>query len=751
MTRFQNCLILPFPRILTGLGISFSTILIALLALSSYVSADDISLIQNMPAGKYWGDSGYWSGAIPSTSTSNNYFVGQQATGFRTKESSKANSSDTFPNGNTLWLGYNTDQTFSSARGGMALKSWNVTVNNLQLGNSLINQALASGTINLKGSMAVNGTIEFSFSNEAARKVNVQSAISGSGTITLSSQSSYNDNLVISSSNNAFTGTLNVVPNSSIVLSGANAMKNASSIVINDGATLKLNAAQSFVENSISGSGKLQIRADQNSDNSETPLYGISDDFTGTINVTNKARVHYSKPLSANNKLVIDEGSQFVMFNQSQVVINSDIELSGGGKPIASKNAGGLVFQGVESGVVNGKINVNSYSIIGSYTYADAVLTGDIDTKGNTLEFRQTREKENNSSTFTVTGNVLSSGENLGTIQLAYDVKAENADTYLHIGDSAASDAPTTQIINANVSNANKNEIVFQPGENRTIIVNGALKYNSNNNTNKKGFIKNGEGTLVLTADNSALTVPTTINAGIVQLTGNAVNVMGPVTVNANGTLELNVEEGEKTIAFANDNKIVGSGTIAKTGEGVLKLYADAQNKVAAERLVVSGGELDFKGYFDGDIVVINGAVFSTGNSIGELSVTGNVDITNGAALFEFGSFDNNEFDVLNILGDGNTFSAGAGMIELYFADDPQTWAVDGAEYKIVSNDEFTAGNYNSWLSNYTDLFGLTGKSDGLYLVTLSSPEPGSGVPEPSTWALLLLGVAGLIYWRKRK
>ena len=91
-------------------------------------------------------------------------------------------------------------------------------------------------------------------------------------------------------------------------------------------------------------------------------------------------------------------------------------------------------------------------------------------------------------------------------------------------------------------------------------------------------------------------------------------------------------------------------------------------------------------------------------------------------------------------------------MIELYFgADDPQAWAVDGAEYQLVSDEGFIAGTYDSWLSNYTDLFGLTGKADGLYLVALASPEPGSGVPEPSTWALLILGVIGLMYWRKRK
>ena len=33
-----------------------------------------------------------------------------------------------------------------------------------------------------------------------------------------------------------------------------------------------------------------------------------------------------------------------------------------------------------------------------------------------------------------------------------------------------------------------------------------------------------------------------------------------------------------------------------------------------------------------------------------------------------------------------------------------------------------------------------------------SLPVPsGDGVPEPSTWALMLLGAAGLLYWRKRK
>ena len=40
--------------------------------------------------------------------------------------------------------------------------------------------------------------------------------------------------------------------------------------------------------------------------------------------------------------------------------------------------------------------------------------------------------------------------------------------------------------------------------------------------------------------------------------------------------------------------------------------------------------------------------------------------------------------------------------------------------------------------------FGLLGKDGNLYLVTRYY------VPEPSTWAMMILGVAGLLYWRKK-
>ena len=95
----------------------------------------------------------------------------------------------------------------------------------------------------------------------------------------------------------------------------------------------------------------------------------------------------------------------------------------------------------------------------------------------------------------------------------------------------------------------------------------------------------------------------------------------------------------------------------------------------------------------------------------------------------------------------------------LYFEnDDASLWAAQDAEYKLVSDDGFSSGtiDLSDLLTNFNDLFGLQARQDGLYLISLGAgpiipPEPGTGVPEPSTWALMILGAAGLLYWRKRK
>ena len=118
------------------------------------------------------------------------------------------------------------------------------------------------------------------------------------------------------------------------------------------------------------------------------------------------------------------------------------------------------------------------------------------------------------------------------------------------------------------------------------------------------------------------------------------------------------------------------------------------------------------------------------------------------------------EFDTLSIANDGAFVVDENSIIKLYFENnDASLWAGEGAEYKLVSDDGFASGtiDLSDLLSNFNDLFGLEGRTDGLYLIGLGAgpippgpgPDPGSGVPEPSTWALLALGVI-VLFLRKR-
>ena len=261
-------------------------------------------------------------------------------------------------------------------------------------------------------------------------------------------------------------------------------------------------------------------------------------------------------------------------------------------------------------------------------------------------------------------------------------------------------------------------------------------------------------GTLTISGSN-LYTGSIDIQGGTLKLTGDAALSQGATTIREAGTLEFEVADGdEKQVAITASNQISGAGKIVKSGSGTLKINnIDSPNTISADSFTVNAGELDFKGYFEGDIEIINGAVFSPGNSVGTLSVTGDVSVIDGTALFEFGTYtgEDENHDVLTILGADNLFTAGDGMISLVFDGDADAWATDGSAYKLVSNSGFTVGDKSSWLSNYTDLFSLDGRSDGLYLIAGASPtpEPGSGVPEPSTWALMALGVI-VLFLRKR-
>ena len=212
--------------------------------------------------------------------------------------------------------------------------------------------------------------------------------------------------------------------------------------------------------------------------------------------------------------------------------------------------------------------------------------------------------------------------------------------------------------------------------------------------------------------------------------------------------------DGETYIEVA-DNLVLqqigafgGSGKIVKDGNGVLKINTEEcamPDPVDSMSFVVNSGELDYKGVFKGDLEIQRDAVFSPGNSVGTAVIEGEFKADALATLlFEQDASGMDSLTASSFVLDDNT------VIDLDL-----TAIVPGATYDIFINssadgfteeqgkDSYWLGKFSEDLPDYYD-FSIVGN----HIVRLHIDA--NKVPEPSTWALLALGVCGLLYLRKR-
>ena len=268
---------------------------------------------------------------------------------------------------------------------------------------------------------------------------------------------------------------------------------------------------------------------------------------------------------------------------------------------------------------------------------------------------------------------------------------------------------------------------------------------------------KTGAGTMEFTAANT-YTGKTTVSEGGLKLTDAAVVANGVIELGESGTLEYNVSSGETALVFTTSAYVSGAGDIFKTGEGRLKINTDAIDidtedliEFSADNFVVASGRVDIRGYMNGQLEVDSGATFSPGNSIGEATFGGGFILNEAGAelLMEIGGKETDKNDSLIVTGE---LELNNGLIYLELADDSTLKGGDtftAILYGSNSGEDGFAENLLSHVSSYyfTDL-DYVPLGNGVYAIT-GTVDPNA-VPEPSTWALLILGAAGLLYVRKR-
>ena len=275
-----------------------------------------------------------------------------------------------------------------------------------------------------------------------------------------------------------------------------------------------------------------------------------------------------------------------------------------------------------------------------------------------------------------------------------------------------------------------------------------------------------GVGLTVTMSGDLSYTGATTIDAGTTLNLSGSANLVNSREAIVNGTLNFSNYSGTEDMQFNNltgtDGKITGTGknlilhnnqttqyigsitaqTIEKTGNGTLQLYAKDSNSPvqAAGGFAINSGRLDFKGYFSGALTVNNGAIMSPGNSIGTLNETGDFTLNSGAKLLmEIGGLTAELNDQLIV--NGNSVFENGSIIE-FVLDSDSSYAPSLGDVIPVTMPEVDWNN--ATFSSY--YFTLGEYSNGIQYLGVNP----NAVPEPSTWALLILGAAGLLYVRKR-
>ncbi|MBR0239100.1 MAG: autotransporter-associated beta strand repeat-containing protein [Thermoguttaceae bacterium] len=538
---------------------------------------------------------------------------------------------------------------------------------------------------------------------------------------------------------------------------------------------------------STSSRGQTRLAAEQPLGANAGTLYnygyidmnGFSQIFKGVMDDgANNKKGRIYNTTDAKSTLTLDIKSQNLMYagtieGNIEVIINSDGEgtqtFSNGG----SSYTGNLVINGGKVVVTGSWSNSNKTSALGKLQSGRTVTVN----KGAELVLAQ-QDVIANSSTNSLVQIIVDGGKlsNSGTVynNLANTIFKNGAQMYASNGNATwlgyklsnkvsvlRTDAAADPVEFS--SDLTKEKATYSFGHTTSLYIEDVTSESATeldtlsdliisaiitnpHNESARTFYKDGKGTLEFTAANT-FNGTASIREGVLRLSGEGSLGTATAAVSEGATLEFAVDN-EKWF----NNTVTGSGTLLKTGDGTLYLNGTDANPINANALNVEGGSLMFKGLYTGDLIVKNGALFSPGNSVGTLTINdGDFTLKSGATfLLEVGKDDSGAVITDQLIVNGNAYFDEGSILLI---------TMDG-ESPLVGNDLFssviTADNaaeivdaVSATLQSYyfTDL--SVSLTDPTTLLISGRLDPNA-VPEPSTWALLILGAMGLFLIRKK-
>ena len=643
------------------------------------------------------------------------------------------------------------------------------TANDLILDGGELFDGEGNTTFTLNGALTVLSDSTVYLKDSNTRTLQIASAISGTADLTVLGKGTSSSILILTNSNAGYSGKF-ILDKATLKLSGSGAL-GTGTVVDNGNLEFAHDSAQTF-SNVISGTGTVSKTG-----SGTLTLTGINTFTGGTTISTGTLKLSESGTLGTGT--VVDNGILEFAHDSARTFSNV---ISGTGA-LSKTGSGTLTLTGAST-----------------YTGGTTISNGTLILSGNDACFGSGGLDISSTSQLTLNGphyglhsvnSLTGSGPISVTATSRFDLASSAAQTYsgtisvsdnqsLHVGYTISGDkSSNVNLPNATISlasGANLGLIHQSTSSKQSSLVIGTLngvsdsvvrasgsvnasgsKYatltvgkgdfagvigGSNTSHNKMRLVKNTDGTLTLSGANTYIG-GTDIQAGKIVLTSAGTLGTGTVTIGENGTLEFNVAEGPaKKMTIS--SKITSAGKITKTGEGTLQLYAAAEGLVNASSFVVSSGRLDMKEYFSGTLEIGNGAEFSPGNSVGTLNVNGTFKADAYSTLI----FEQDASGMDKLTASAFDINPNA-EIQLDI-----TALIPGATYDVIVNTSETGftqeqGSETFWTNLMDD--GL------LYYVNLSVVDnhivrmqiDANAVPEPSTWALLALGVA-VLFLRKR-